>query len=341
MKLYIEKALAWEETKHTRDASGRFSKQGGTKAAKQEPKMQDGMVLYHGTRLHNVEDIKAEGFTPNGNEEDFGNAVYFKSPDLDHIDHKDFADWRDGRLAAGKSVPKAYLDRRGEDTTSIVNDFAGYNDSQKKAGNSEYRGAVIEATIPKEHVLDCTGGRPKGLQTLIDDFKKPANKTTVGRIQLAFKHLLGESLDGMNDVQIQEHFQKRRSDLQAAWGGERLMVSSMSPYEVFAKSHGVGAIIDKLDNFSDEGWQIGVYDPKLIRITQHGKHLAFEEGKAKLIKALVKAYAENNNAYCLVHHEMTDAGLVLHIGVHQPTDNIEKSLGDFRSLMAEWEGEPV
>ncbi len=328
----ISKTIAWEETKHQRDERGRFTRGGASTAPTMDV---DGLIIYHGTKLRHIESILSAGFDVNGTDDDFGNAVYFKSPDFDKHDHHDFATWRDKRLAEGKSVPDHYLERRGEDTTSIVNDFAGWSESHKKRGVT-YDGAVIEAVIDRTHVLDCTDGRPAELEAMIHDYGKV--RDSVGRIQLAFKHVLGEPLpEEMPLGQIEEAYRKRKADFDAAWGG-MFIATNTSPYEVYAKKHKVGAIVDKLNHYSDEGWQIGIYDPSLIRVTQHGRRMDFEDGGAKLIKALLQG-AEHNRAYCLVHHELTDAGLVLHIGAYRDTDQVEKSIGDFRSLMDTWRGD--
>jgi hypothetical protein len=327
----ISKAVTWKEDQHKRDEKGRFAKQGAA-----PHRDADGLVLYHGTRLRHIESILGEGFDVNGTYDDFGNAVYFKSPDFDKHDHNDFAAWRDKRLAQGKSVPKHYLERRGEDTTSVVNEFAGWSEKHSN-GDTSYDGVVIEAIIDRNHVLDCADGRPAELQELIQDYRKTTDR--LGRIQLAFKHILGEPLpDDFPIGAIEAEYSKRKADFDGKWG-DLFTAHDTSPYEVYARRHKVGAIVDKLDRYAEEGWQIGVYNPSLIRITQHGRHMNFEDGAAKLIKALVKAWAERNQAYCLVHHEMTDAGLVLHIGAYRDTDQVEKSITDFRSLLDEWRGD--
>lgn len=130
--------------------------------------------------------------------------------------------------------------------------------------------AVIHATIDKKHLLDCSKGRPQELQDMIDATRRNGDKRATPR-----------------------------------WD------RNSSPYEAYAKKHGIKAIIDKLDTaWDEEGWQIGVYDPKIIKVMDVGKGLKGEGAKAELMKALT-----SGAPYCLLHHEFDSAGnLVLHIG---------------------------
>jgi hypothetical protein len=276
--------------------------------------LDDHYEAYHGTKLYNINDIKEKGFKLNGSEDDFGDAAYFKSPSFDHKDDADFKGWLDYRRSVGAAIPKAYENASKYDTVNIAGGFAG------KGSES----AVVKALIPKKHVLDCSNGRPKELQELIDDYKNSMG--SMGRVRLAFKHLLGENLDHKTDAQVSQLYNERKDELKKAWGGDKFIAGKVSPYELYAKRTGVKAIVDKLDHYDDEGWQIGVYDPSIIKIHDVGKGIARDSEGVKLLKALLKALAKAKaSGYCLLHHEIDDEGLHLHVGA-LAGEEMEKSL---------------
>jgi hypothetical protein len=132
----------------------------------------------------------------------------------------------------------------------------------------EQDGCVIKAQIDAKHVLDCSKGRPQELQDMIDALKPKG----------------------------------ARGKATPKWD------KKSSPYEAYAKKHGIKVIVDKLDTgWEDEGYQIGVYDPKIIQILEVGKSLKGGE--------LQKALATGELPYCLLHHEFDkDGNLILHIG---------------------------
>jgi hypothetical protein len=252
--------------------------------------------VYHGTKLPNLQSILDNGFEPNGSEDDFGDAAYFKSPAFDKLDHEDEKARQEDREKRGFTISEAMKQQRGNDTARIVRGFSTGKEP-----------AVIHATIPKEHVLDCTNGRPKELDDLIDAFDKV--KGGSARIALLFKHLLGED---MTASEAGDAYQKRKPELEKAWGG-RFIPSKISPYEVYAKKNGVKAIVDKLKYYDDEGWQLGVYDPSIIKIHSHGKGIRWNEETQmpELLKALMK---QGKLPYCMLHHIMGTRRLHLFIG---------------------------
>lgn len=295
----------------------------------------DGIVLFHGTGVASVDKIMKNGFRANGSSDDFGNAVYFKSPVFDSLDQGDHQDWVQGRQAKGQPVPEKYLTSKGNDTLNVTKMFM-------KGGN---QGVVMKAHIAKEHVLDCTKGRPKKLESMLKDFDTQSREgTTEAMMGFALKHILGvKKTQDMNEDELYTMFMQNTKELDKAWGSV-LNVNRMSPYEVYAKKNGIGAIVDKLTTYTDEGWQIGVYDPKLIKVTDTGKGMQYSDKGVEMVKALIKAMKKARNAgYCLLHHEMTDTGLVLHIGAtdDRPGDTVEKSLSDFRSFVQGWKGEEL
>jgi hypothetical protein len=271
--------------------------------------------VYHGTRLPNVEEIRKSGFKLNGTEDDFGDAAYFKSPSFDDKDHEDWVSWLKMRKEKGYPIPAGYAQRRGNDTQKIVNGFSKGKEP-----------AVIRAFIPKEHILDCTNGRPKELATIIDEFEE--NDNTPGRKRLLLKHLAGIELDPKTSYnELEKHFEEHRESMKQKWGGGKFIPNKISPYELYAKKTGVKAIVDKLNAYQDEGWQIGVYDPSVIQLKEHGSGIRYNNTKkaAELIKALMKALAKGAIPYCLIHHEIDDKGLHLHLGASKG-DTMEKTL---------------
>jgi hypothetical protein len=253
--------------------------------------------VYHGTKLPNLQSILDNGFEPNGSEDDFGDAAYFKSPSFDKLDHEDEKARQEDREKRGFTITEAMKQMmRGNDTARIVRGFSMGKEP-----------AVIHATIPKEHVLDCTKGRPKELDDLIDAFDKA--KAGSARIALLFKHLLGED---MTASEAGAAYQNRKPELEKAWGG-KFFPSKISPYEVYAKKNGIKAIVDKLKYYDEEGWQLGVYDPSIIKIHSHGKGIRWndETQMPELLKALMK---QGKLPYCMLHHIMGTRRLHLFIG---------------------------
>lgn len=228
----LQKSVAWDESKHPRQSNGEFGSG-------------ESVTLFHGTALVHAETILKKGFKAqrSGNG-DMGKCAYFKSPEWDH---KEADDWGH--------------------TERTVNHFAEESSEKKESAPR-----VIKALIPKEHLLDCSKGRPQELQDMIDATRYKGLK-----------------------------------DGQPRWD------KNHSPYEAYAKKHGIKAIIDKLDTvWEDEGWQIGVYDPKIIQIIDSGKAVEGAGEAAQLLKSLT-----SEAPYSLIHHEYTATGdLVLHIGAH-------------------------
>lgn len=294
------------------DTGGKKTKATGAAKAIAKPRTkapvkkssEDSYEVFHGTALPKLENIMKDGFKPNGGHSDFGNAAYFKSPTFDHLDHKDHKDWVEGRQAKGQPVPERYLTEKGNDTDKIVKFF-----TDKK------NPVVLKAFIPKEHVLDCSNGRPKELNNLIKEhYKLEGEGTKEAMMGFALKHILGMNTKGKSDDELRSLFQDNKEALGKAWGKD-VLPFKISPYEVYAKKTGTKAIVDKLDAFKDEGWQIGVYDPSIIQIKDHGKGIQYNADKktAELIKALLKS--AKSVPYCLLHHTIDKDGLHLHVGV--------------------------
>lgn len=226
---------SWNEAEHPRDADGRFGTGG----------VHEPLEIFHGTALVSAEKIKEKGFKAqwSGNG-DMGKCAYFKSPKWDHLEDDDF----------GK-------------TARLVNDFAEDGGEKKKSPP-----AVIQAVIPREHLLDCSKGRPAELQAMIDATRYAGHP------------------DGV-----------------PTWD------KKASPYEAYAKKHGIKAIIDRLDtDWADEGWQLGVYDVRIIQVVKIGKQVTGEGDSLTLQKSPAEM------PYCLVHHEFDqDGNLVLHVGASE------------------------
>jgi hypothetical protein len=299
----------WEEDKHNRDGQGRFASDASA------------MELYHGTKKINVEHILQNGFKVNGSSDDFGRAVYFKSPIYDAKDHEDYKAKLADREARGFTINDKMRELRGEDTASVVNSFA----SASRADS-----AVMKALIPGDGVLDCTNGRPQELEELIEAYRHgDMNRRT----RLTLRHAFGFEDDSLNDDEIWDVAEEREDELANKFGISS--IGRLSPYEVYCKSKGYKAVVDKLDEYEEEGWQIGVYDPIALQIIDHGRKMDFTEAGAQLIKALQK----KSLPYCLMHHEFDEHGdLVLHIGVI--TDEaVEKSLHTLRNFVRDWQSE--
>lgn len=281
--------------------------------APSEPTPDDHYEVYHGTKMYAAESIQEEGFHMNGSEEDFGHAVYFKSPEYDQHDINDYNKWVQDREAQGFDMKHANAKSHGYDTHKIVNGFAG------KSNES----AVIKAFIPKKHVLDCTKGRPAELDELVNSFKNSYG--TQKKVRALLKHWLGMDTEGMSDKEAAEAYSANKPKLEEK-RGTKVILGSISPYEVYARKHGIGAIVDVLESYKDEGVQIGVYDPKLIQIKDVGKKLQRDDhkvGKVHLLKALAKAKAAG---YCLLHHHIDEDGLHLYVGALGSSE-VNKSLG--------------
>lgn len=263
---YNELWKAFDESKHPRAADGKFGKKAAAPKAKADPKTkakaapkpkkpklvveegasEDHVTIFHGTALVNAKAIQEKGFaTRRSGNGDLGKCAYFKSPEWDKHESDDWGH-----------------------SQRTVNYFAA--DSVEQKGHSTP--AVIKAVIDRKHLLDCTKGRPKELQDMID-----ATRT------------------------------HGRKDATPRWD------KNSSPYEAYAKKHGIKAIIDKLDTaWEEEGYQIGVYDPKIIKILDVGKGLDGVGSEAQLRKAIARALA-----YCLLHHEFdADGNLILHVGAN-------------------------
>jgi hypothetical protein len=300
---------------------------------KEEQTSEETVEMFHGTKLARLDNILANGFDYihklQGSWDDFGNCAYFKSPAFDHKDHDDRQKWIADRQAKGLPVPSKYTDGRskGNDTKEIVDFF-----TEKKAP------AVVKALVPKKHLLDCTNGRPKELQDILEDFNDHYNEGTMEKMMgFVLKHLKGIDTSSWSPEQNYSTFNEQAEELKKLWGRD-VKPMKVSPYEIFAKKNGYKAVVDKLDEFKEEGWQIGVYDPSIIQVKDHGKGIDYnEQGKLDLLKALllkaIKALRKSNVGHTLLHHHIDDEGLHLYVGAIDDRDALEKSLGDVQAFM--------
>lgn len=242
---------------------------------------------YHGTSVPAKDGIIKHGFKLSGLSDDLGNCAYFKSPKFD----------------------KGDKDIGGRDTKTIVNRFGS--------------GAVLQCSIPKEHFLDCTKGRPKDLEKLMKSVSPKMFYEK--RFMNAVGWHTGKTYDRFNEAV--EDFKKLPKKHQ--WGRpEHLkdqdwqkIASSTTAYEVYCRKKGHKAIVDQLSAYGDEGWQIGVYDPTIIKIHNIGKRMDYHPENQRVImqKALLKALKRmlSFNPYCLVHSEVGgDGHLKMHVLTH-------------------------
>ena len=270
-----------------------------------KPKASDFIEVYHGTGLPRVAGILEKGFRMNGDSTDFGRASYFKSPVYDPNDDADHLAWYKDRQARGHQM-EPIEEYTGRDTASLVNFFA---DMSSKGT------AVIHARIPKAHVLDCSNGRPPALEKLIDDLGKNA-QGDYHFLEVMGQHLLKRTPS--EDELYGDQKETYRKELKKAWGRD-VDTRKVSPYELYAKANGYKVVVDKLKDFTEEGWQIGVYDPKIIEILGHGKSMQRTKKGVELLKALMKSIQQHALPYCLIHTEMKDGYLHLYVGALEDT----------------------
>lgn len=274
------------------------------------------LVLYHGTKLPVLSHVMEKGFSKNGHADDFGYAAYFKSPAYDHLDKNDHEKKIREMEKKGAKVDESFRNLPGPDTKDVIEFFA-FNKEP----------LVIEAAMPREHVLDCTNGRPQELQDIMDgyDAKVTGNyESRETRIKyITLKHLLGLNLKPQSEqpvADIHNLFEEHRTAITEKLGREIQRVS-ISPYEIYAAKHDIAAIVDKLPKYEFEGWQVGVYKTELLQVTNHGKKITYDkQGLPKLVKALLlkamQEAAKNSNAYTLMGHKIDDNHLTLHVGVY-------------------------
>lgn len=287
-----------------------------------ESKTEEHVPVFHGTKLVHAEKIKQEGFklVPNTSEGgDMGTCVYFKSPKFDLYERE------------GKS-----------DTVAVVNHFAKHMHRSKGAP------AVIHCRIPKSKLLDLTKGRPAELEKLLNQQDHVLNDRHLDTPEefkrIAYAYLTGQEwenvpkyigledmLKAIDQLKTDKLFKDRlHEDIRYQY--ERARSFDISAYELYCCKHGIPAVVDKLDWFPREGWQIGVYNPSLIEIVDIGKELGRDEnGRVKLVKSWLRNILKSVNKkkakglpYALLH--VQPKGNYLHFFVGAFQDRVEKSV---------------
>ena len=247
--------------------------------------------VFHGTGVGSKNAILKDGFkVSRGLASDLGPCAYFKSPVFD------------------QNEPK----HKDRDTAKVVAQFSC--------------GAVVKAFIPKKHLLDCTKGRPSELDELIQKITHYADPYL--KLQKGIKYMTGKKPKDAEDAK--KMYDALPDDKK--WGNQQdrddgnyhSIGQRTTPYELYCKKHGFKAVVDHLAEYSFEGWQIGVYDPSIIRVHDSGTKLQRSNGKLQLAKSMKTRKKGKSLPYCLIHHEITDEGLTMHVGVYN--DKLQKSL---------------
>lgn len=267
-----------------------------TNAAKQT-------VIYHGTSLAHVSSIKKHGFKPNGHFADFGSCTYFKTPETDSKE-------KEARFQ----------------TSDIINSF-GFAQFR---GEANYKPAIIKASIPSEHILDVTKKRPKDLQKLLKESKEASyesNDTATSdvvrrpeKVQKYYKSLYKLATGKTAPKTLTKNSLHKAL---ANYPSLQKMLKKdgvLSPYEAYATVNGYKAVLDVIDHYETEGYQIGVYDPSIIKYMDHGKQLTGSGKGTKLQKSL--SGNPSQPPYTLLQTQKDGDHYHLYIGA---VDEIQKS----------------